>query len=115
MTVTVKNRPGIVIPIPKKLKPRKRHRSSAELAARFEDGIPIRTLVDIDHGTNLAEIDLDTEHAAHWLGLSIRTMESMRHKGTGPPCKRGFGKSYMYRFGDLQTFKATYRKWSKKK
>jgi hypothetical protein len=118
MPITFRNRPVFGVGTATdaaKPKPRTRRRTPEELAGRFPNGIPIITPVNALQGRLPADKWLDTQDAGYVLGVSPRTLELWRHEGTGPPCKRRDGKSYQYRFGDLQKFLATYRKWGKRK
>ena len=46
---------------------------------------------------------LDTAQAAHYLSLSVRTMERMRRKGTGPTPRRHTRKVH-YHIDDLDSW-----------
>lgn len=53
---------------------------------------------------------LDTEEAAHYLRLSPRTLEDMRHKDTGPAyCEAGTNRR-VYRIEDLRAWLVSRRK-----
>ena len=41
--------------------------------------------------------------ASEYLGFSVRALETMRHRGTGPAWRR-FGKKILYHIDDLRAF-----------
>ncbi|GAA0308518.1 helix-turn-helix domain-containing protein [Sphingomonas oligophenolica] len=46
---------------------------------------------------------LNTAQAAHFLGISVRSMERMRARGTGPPPRR-HARMVQYHIDDLQAW-----------
>lgn len=54
---------------------------------------------------------LPTKDAAEFLGLSNKTLESMRVRGGGPPFYK-FGRRVLYNQGELQTWAESRRRVS---
>jgi len=50
---------------------------------------------------------LNTAQAAHYLGLSRRTLEDLRRQGNGPPARR-HGRLVRYHIADLEAWSAAH-------
>ena len=52
---------------------------------------------------------LNTAQAAHYLGISRRTLEEMRERGEGPPCRK-HGRQVRYHITEIEAWSLA-NKW----
>jgi len=55
---------------------------------------------------------LNTAQAAHYLCISRRTLEDLRHRGEGPPARR-HGRQVRYHIADLDAWSAAHNEKDK--
>ncbi|HEY5236961.1 MAG TPA: helix-turn-helix domain-containing protein [Rhizomicrobium sp.] len=69
-----------------------------------EDEIPMEDEFERAAAARKGSPFLNSAQAAHYLGLSERTLEDMREKGEGPPCRKHGRRNVRYHIADIEAW-----------